>query len=65
VEEKLDEPSEEKMVMSSWFLVSKERQRDFEERVNTVASLLSEEYAIKVNGPWVPFNFIEHIELEI
>lgn len=65
VEEKLDEPSEEKMVMSGWFLVGKERQKDFEQIVNEAASLLGEAYAVKVNGPWVPFNFVEHIELEI
>lgn len=65
VEEKLDEPSDEKMVMSGWFLVSKERQQDFEQMVNEAASLLGENYAVKVNGPWVPFNFVEHIELEI
>ena len=65
VEEKLDEPGEEKMVMSGWFLVSKERQQDFEQMVNEAASLLGEAYAVKVNGPWVPFNFVEHIELEM
>lgn len=64
-EEKLDEPSEEKMVMTGWFLVSKERQQDFEQMVNEAASLLGEKYAVKVNGPWVPFNFVEHIELEM
>ena len=65
VEEKLDEPSEEKMVMSGWFLVSKERPQDFVAMVHEAACLLGKEYAVKVNGPWVPFNFVEHIELEI
>jgi hypothetical protein len=65
VEEKLDEPGEEKMVMSGWFLVSKERRQDFEQMVNEAASLLGEAYAVKVNGPWVPFNFVRHIELEM
>lgn len=65
VEEKLDEPSEEKIVMSGWFLVSKERPQDFVAMVHEAACLLGKEYVVKVDGPWVPFNFVEHIELEM
>jgi hypothetical protein len=65
VKEKLDEPSEEKTVMSGWFLVGKERPQDFVAMVHEAACLLGGEYAVRVDGPWVPFNFVEHIELEI
>ena len=65
VEEKLDDPSEEKTVMNGWFLVSKEHQLDFVERADKATSFLGEEYVIKVNGPWVPFNFVEHIVLDL
>ncbi|MGA9365366.1 MAG: GvpL/GvpF family gas vesicle protein [Bacteroidota bacterium] len=64
-EEKLDESGEDKIIMSGWFLVSKARQGDFVELVNKAASLIGEEYAVKVGGPWAPFNFVEHIELEM
>ncbi|MCX6141785.1 MAG: GvpL/GvpF family gas vesicle protein [Ignavibacteriales bacterium] len=64
-EEKLDDPNEEKTVMSGWFLVSKEHQLGFVESVKEATGFLSEEYLIKINGPWVPFNFVEHIALDI
>jgi hypothetical protein len=65
VEAKVDEPTEEKMAMNGLFLVQKEQQQHFTERVEKVAGLIGEEYTLKVDGPWVPFNFIEHIELGI
>jgi len=43
--------------------VRKEQQQHFTEQVEKVAGLMGEEYALKVDGPWVPFNFIAHIEL--
>jgi hypothetical protein len=64
-EEKIDEPGEDKIIMSGWFLVSRARQMDFVELVNKAASLIGEEYAVRVGGPWAPFNFVEHIELEM
>jgi hypothetical protein len=65
VEEKLDDPSEETTVMNGWFMVSNEHQLDFVECVYKATSFLSEEHVVKVNGPWVPFNFVEHIALDI
>lgn len=63
VEAKVDEPIEEQMAMNGLFLVRKEQQQHFTEQVEKVAGLMGEEYGFKVDGPWVPFNFIEHIEL--
>lgn len=63
VEAKVDEPTEEKMVMNGLFLVRKEQQQHFTKQVEKAAGLMGEEYTLKVDGPWVPFNFIEHIEL--
>lgn len=65
VEIKIAEPLEEKMALNSLFLVKKEQQDDFLWKVEKMAGLLGEEYILKVDGPWVPFNFIEHIELAI
>lgn len=64
-EAKVDEPTEEKMLMNGIFLVDKERQAEFVETVEKIAGLMGDEYTLKVDGPWVPFNFIEHIELTI
>jgi len=55
--------TEEKVVMHGAFLVRKDRQNDFAVAAQKVADLLGEDYAIKVDGPWVPFSFIRHIEL--
>ncbi|HEV8715133.1 MAG TPA: GvpL/GvpF family gas vesicle protein [Candidatus Binatia bacterium] len=63
VEAKVDEPTEEKMAMNGLFLVWKEQQQQFIAQVEKAAGFMGKEYALKVDGPWVPFNFIEHIEL--
>jgi hypothetical protein len=63
IEAKLDEPTEEKMAMNGLFLVRKEQQKKFVEEVERMVGLMGEEYMLKVDGPWVPFNFLEHIEL--
>lgn len=63
VEIKVAEPLEEKMALNSLFLVKKEQQDDFLWKVEKMAGLVGDEYTLKVDGPWAPFNFIEHIEL--
>jgi hypothetical protein len=63
VEIKVAEPLEEKMALNSLFLVKKEQQDDFLWKVEKMAGLVGDQYTFKVDGPWVPFNFIEHIEL--
>ncbi|MBI2989092.1 MAG: GvpL/GvpF family gas vesicle protein [Deltaproteobacteria bacterium] len=55
--------TEEKVVMLGSFLVSKDRRSDFDAAARKVADLLGEDYAIKVDGPWVPFSFARRIEL--
>jgi len=62
-EVKVDEPTEEKMALNGLFLVRKEQQEEFVGKVERVAGLMGEEYGLKVDGPWVPFNFVRHIEL--
>ena len=63
VEAKVADPLAEPMALNGLFLVWKERQQQFTAQVEQVAGLMGEEYTLKVDGPWVPFNFIEHIEL--
>jgi len=63
VEIKVAEPIEEKMALNGLLLVKKEQQDDFLRKVERMAGLVGDEYALKVDGPWVPFNFLEHIEL--
>jgi hypothetical protein len=62
-EVRVDDPTEDRMVMNGSFLVGRERRSDFEEAVSKVGSLLGQEYLVKVDGPWPPFSFVTHIEL--
>lgn len=55
--------TEEKVVMLGSFLVRKDRRHDFDAAARKVADLLGEDYAVKVDGPWVPFSFARRIEL--
>ena len=49
----------EKSVMDFAFLVERERQKVFEERVYQVAGTFSTQYLFDFSGPWAPFNFVE------
>ncbi|MBI2351528.1 MAG: GvpL/GvpF family gas vesicle protein, partial [Deltaproteobacteria bacterium] len=55
--------TEEKVVMLASFLISKDHQNDFDAAVQKIAGRLGEDYAVKVDGPWVPFSFVRRIEL--
>ncbi len=59
----INQITEEKMVMHGAFLVRKDRQNDFAAAAQKVADLLGKDYAVKVDGPWVPFSFVRRIEL--
>jgi hypothetical protein len=62
-EVEIADPTEEKLVMHGAFLVRKGRQKDFTEAAQKVAGLLGQDYAVKVDGPWVPFSFVRRLEL--
>lgn len=62
-EVEINQIAEEKMVMRGAFLVRKDHQNDFAAVAQKVADLLGEDYAVKVDGPWVPFSFVRHINL--
>jgi len=62
-EAEIADPTEEKVVMHGAFLIRKDLQSDFAAAAQKVADLLGEDYAVKVDGPWVPFSFVRRIEL--
>jgi len=62
---RIDEPNDDRMVTTAAFLVAQERRSDFEEAIGKLADLLGQEYAVKVDGPWPPFSFVTHIELQL
>ncbi len=51
-------PKGEKMVMDVAFLVDRDAQKAFEERVYQVAGAFPAEYVFDYSGPWAPFHFV-------
>lgn len=64
-EAKLEEITEEKMVMNAALLVAGERQAEVEKAVGKIPDWLGEGYRIKLDGPWVPFSFVQALELSL
>jgi hypothetical protein len=58
-ETKVNPPKGEKAVMEVAFLVERERQKSFEERVYQVAAEFPAHFVFDLSGPWAPFNFVE------
>ena len=56
---KVNPVKNEKTVMEVAFLVDRERQKAFEERVYQVAGTFPTQYLFDFSGPWAPFNFVE------
>ncbi len=52
-------PKDEKMVMDLAFLVSRDAQKAFEQRVYEVAGAFPAEYVFDYSGPWAPFHFVD------
>lgn len=56
---RVNPPRNEKMVMDLAFLVDREGQQPFEERIYQVAATFPAQYVFDYSGPWAPFNFVE------
>jgi hypothetical protein len=58
-EAKANPPKGEKMVMDLAFLVDRDGQKAFEERIYQVAGAFPAEYVFDYSGPWAPFHFVD------
>jgi gas vesicle protein GvpL/GvpF len=56
---KVNPPKNEKAVMNLAFLVDRDGQKPFEDRVYQVAGMFPAQYIFDFNGPWAPFNFVD------
>jgi len=52
-------PTTEETVADLAFLVDRDAQERFEDRVGEMAALWPPEYVFQCTGPWAPFNFVE------
>ncbi len=58
-ESHLNAPKDEKVVMDVAFLVDRDGQKAFEERVYQVAGAFPAEFLFDYSGPWAPFHFVD------
>jgi hypothetical protein len=58
-EARVNVPKGEKMVSDVAFLVDRDGQKAFEERVYQVAGGFPAEYVFDYSGPWAPFHFVD------
>jgi hypothetical protein len=54
----------DKMIMNSAFLVEREHESDFDQRVKEIAARYEGKLSFKYSGPWPPYNFV-HIRLKL
>jgi hypothetical protein len=59
VEQKINRPFGDQMITNSAFLVTKEGEREFDERVEEVSQMYDGRIRFKYVGPVPPFNFVE------
>ena len=54
----------DKMIMNAAFLVERERESDFDQKIKEIAARYEGKLAFKYSGPWPPYNFV-HIRLKL
>lgn len=59
-----NKPIGDRMIMNAAFLVERERERAFDERVKEVSHKYEELLTFKYTGPWPPYNFV-NIKLKL
>lgn len=64
-EAKIDDVHEENMITNSQLLIRKDLQEPLEEAVEVLARSMGDEYILKLDGPWPPFSFVNHLEFHL
>ncbi|MCX6141783.1 MAG: GvpL/GvpF family gas vesicle protein [Ignavibacteriales bacterium] len=59
VDVRINEPTDEKMVLNGAFLIERHCEKEYAEGVYRVAKLFDGHYSLDYNGPWAPYNFVE------
>ena len=54
----------DKMIMSAAFLVEREHEADFDQKIKEIAARYEGKLSFKYSGPWPPYNFV-HIRLKL
>jgi hypothetical protein len=64
VASRANKPIGDRMIMNAAFLVERERERSFDERVKEISRKYESMLTFKYTGPWPPYNFV-NIKLKL
>lgn len=64
VASRANKPIGDKMIMNTAFLVERQREGEFDQKVKEIAAKYEGKLAFKYSGPWPPYNFV-HIRLKL
>ncbi|HZB46149.1 MAG TPA: GvpL/GvpF family gas vesicle protein, partial [Pyrinomonadaceae bacterium] len=59
-----NKPIGDKMIMNAAFLIERDREAEFDNKVKDIAAKYEGKLAFKYTGPWPPYNFV-HIRLKL
>jgi hypothetical protein len=64
VASRANKPIGDKMIMNAAFLVERDRESEFDNKVKEIAAKYEGKLSFKYTGPWPPYNFV-HIRLKL
>jgi hypothetical protein len=64
VASRANKPIGDRMIMNAAFLIEREREIEFDQKVKEIASKYEGKLSFKYTGPWPPYNFV-HIRLKL
>jgi hypothetical protein len=64
VASRANKPIGDKMIMNAAFLIEREREAEFDNKVKEIAANYEGKLSFKYTGPWPPYNFV-HIRLKL
>ena len=64
VASRANKPIGDKMIMNAAFLLERDREAEFDQKVKEIAAKYEGKLSFKYSGPWPPYNFV-HIRLKL
>lgn len=64
-EARIEDIHEDRMITNAMLFIRKDLQKPLKEAVDGLAGSLGDEYSLKLDGPWPPFSFVDHLELHL
>jgi hypothetical protein len=64
-ESRTDDVTEDSMITNSTLLIDKKFLKQLEAAVDSFGESMSDEFKLKLDGPWPPFSFVDSVELHL